>query len=166
MKTLHELRTTLPGTGRLEWIGVSSGSRQSIRELAEANVEIGTGLESDYHARSGRSHRQVTLIQKELLPVIAGLLGRTEFPPSVFRRNLMVSGINLQALRLLRFSIGGILLEGTGNCDPCSRMEEALGTGGYTAMLGFGGITARVLTGGVIRVGDAVEFVDRPKIEE
>ena len=123
----------------------------------EARVEVGTGVAGDHHARSGRGKRQVTLIQAEHLQVVAQLLGHeTSIDPAHLRRNVVVSGINLWALRQLRFRIGSALLEGTGPCPPCSRMEENLGAGGYHAMRGHGGITAIVVEPGVLRVGDPV----------
>jgi MOSC domain-containing protein YiiM len=80
--------------------------------------------------------------------------------PARLRRNLVVEGIPLIALKGRRFRIGEVLCEGTAPCDPCSRMEAALGPGGYNAMRGHGGLCARILEGGTLRIGDAVEWVE------
>jgi len=68
----------------------------------------------------------------------------------------VVSGINLLALKNARLQVGEAVLEIVGPCQPCSRMEDTIGPGGYAAMRGHGGMTARVLTGGSIGVGDTV----------
>ncbi|MEM6925986.1 MAG: MOSC domain-containing protein, partial [Myxococcota bacterium] len=92
----------------------------------------------------------------EHLPIIGSLLQRDGIDPAVTRRNLVVRGINLTALRGRKFRIGDAILLGTGPAAPCSKMEEALGTGAYNAMRGHGGLTAKVLVGGAIRRGDVV----------
>jgi MOSC domain-containing protein YiiM len=120
-----------------------------------AEATAGKGLSGDRYG-SGSGKRGITLIQAEHLPVIAALSGHVEIPPTTLRRNLLVSGIPLIALKGRRFRIGDVLLEGTDPCDPCSRMEAALGPGGYNAMRGMGGLCARILEGGTLRVGDAV----------
>jgi len=145
------------GPGRLEWIGVRPRRRAPLVPVGEARAEAGRGLEGDRAFDLGSDRRQVTLVQAEHLPAVAALAGVPSVTPEQLRRNLLVSGINLQALKNRRFRIGGALLEGTGDCHPCSRMEENLGRGGYQAMRSHGGITARVLEGGMIRVGDPVK---------
>lgn len=126
----------------------------------------GSGLMGDRFRGGASSKRQVTLIQAEHLLVIAQLLGRERVDPALLRRNIVVSGINLLALNGAQFAIGGALLEGAGPCHPCSRMEETFGAGGYSAVRGHGGITARVIAGGVIRVGDAVVFKRLTRLNE
>lgn len=155
---LAVLMATLPRAGRLEWIGLRPARDVPMQEVAEAELSPTAGLLGDrYAGRSGK--RSVTLIQSEHLPAIAALCGNTRLAPAILRRNLVVSGLALIALKNRCFRIGDVLLEGTGPCDPCSRMEDALGPGGYNAMRGHGGLTARVLEGGCIRVGDAVVVV-------
>ena len=80
--------------------------------------------------------------------------------PALLRRNLVTEGVNLLALKDRRVAVGEAVLEITGECHPCSRMEEALGPGGYNALRGRGGLTARVLRGGLIRLGDAILRLD------
>ena len=72
----------------------------------------------------------------------------------------MVRGINLLTLKGKTFRIGAALLQYTGECHPCSRMEENLGSGGYNAMRGHGGITAKILESGVIKTGDEVHVTE------
>ena len=79
------------------------------------------------------------------------MLGQGSVDPGLTRRNIVVRGINLLAMKDKQFQIGEVVLEMTGLCHPCSRMEENLGPGGFNAMRGHGGITARVIKGGKVR---------------
>jgi MOSC domain-containing protein YiiM len=118
----------------------------------------GLGLEGDHRAeKTPGSGRQVTLISREFIAQTANFLGLADIEPARLRRNLVVSGINLHALRHQRFSIGTVMLEASALCHPCSRMEAELGKGGVAAMLGHGGLCCRIITGGDLRVGDRVE---------
>jgi MOSC domain-containing protein YiiM len=156
VKALNELLATLPQRGTVRWIGLRPARRATPIAVEKVQALAGKGLAGDRFNGGPQSKRQVTLIQAEHLAVIGQLAGSEPVNPALLRRNIAVSGINLLALNRARFRIGTALLEGTGTCDPCSRMEEALGAGGYNAMRGHGGITARIIESGWIRVGDAV----------
>ncbi|MCD9033537.1 MOSC domain-containing protein [Luteimonas sp. Y-2-2-4F] len=151
--------TRFAAAGRVEWIGLRPARDVPMREVGEARAQAGRGLEGDRYA-GGSGSRGVTLIQAEHLPAIAALVRAPALAPATLRRNLVVSGIPLLALKGQRFRIGGTVLEGTAPCDPCSRMEAALGPGGYNAMRGMGGLCARVIAGGALRIGDAVEWIE------
>ncbi len=152
---LAELLATLPQTGRVAWIGVRPGRRAGVTAVDAVEAVASRGLAGDHYAHEGK--RQVTLIQAEHLVAVAAFVGRpAALDPALLRRNVVVAGLNLLALKGRQFRAGAALLEWTGPCEPCSRMEEAVGPGGYNAMRGHGGITARVVAGGLIRVGDAV----------
>jgi len=154
---LQELLAAVPQQGRVRWLGVRPQARGAMLELDAVEARREAGLTGD-HARPGpRNARQVTLIQWEHLAVVSALLGR-EIAPADLRRNIAVSGINLFSLKGRRFHIGQALLETTGWCQPCARLEERLGPGTFQAMRGHGGITARVIAGGVIRLDDHVRI--------
>jgi MOSC domain-containing protein YiiM len=143
----------------VEAIVVRGSPRAPARTITSTSAIAGVGLADDRLGQQGEaelSTRQVTLIQHEHLPVIAQLARVAPIDPAGLRRNLIVSGINLLALKNLKIRVGKALLEVVGPCHPCSRMEEAIGQGGYAAMRGHGGMTARVLESGSIRVGDAI----------
>lgn len=160
MKTIRDLLRPPHIAGRLERIIVRGSPREAAVDVAATTALAGIGLADDRLGRRGEaelSTRQVTLIQAEHLPVIAALARVAAVDALALRRNLVVSGINLVALKNARLRIGEqVLLEIVGPCQPCSRMEEAIGPGGYAAMRGHGGMTARVLEGGPLRPGDAV----------
>lgn len=148
-----------PRAGTVAWIGLRPGRDVGMREVDTSEALTGKGLIGDRYA-GGSGKRGITLIQAEHLPVIATLAGNAALAPEVLRRNLVVNGIPLIALKDRRFRIGDVVLQGTGPCDPCSRMEAALGAGGFNAMRGMGGICARIIEGGTIRRGDAVAALE------
>ena len=165
METIATLFEILPQIGRLDWIGLRTDRLGPITVVDEATIIAERGIEGDHRITGRRgSKRQVTLIQHEHLAAVAGMLHRDTVSPELVRRNLVVSGINLLALKGKQFRIGEVLLEFSGPCEPCSRMEEILGPGGYNAMRGHGGITAQVVEGGLIRLGDEVRAVVRESI--
>lgn len=147
---------------------VRGDSRAAARMIDTTTALAGVGLADDRLGRQGAaelSTRQVTLLQSEHLNVIAQLARVAKVDPVGLRRNLVIAGINLAALKSSRLRIGAALLEMVGPCQPCSRMEAAIGRGGYAAMRGHGGWTARVLESGTLHVGDAVR-VETPRANQ
>ena len=171
MPDLRELTRQFPHPGRVEAILLRPARDAPMQGVGQALAIGGRGLEGDRSAmkaatRPGGSKRQVTLLQAEHLPLIAAWTARKEVDAALLRRNLVVSGLNLLAARPLfadqplRVAIGSeVVLVITGPCDPCSKMEAALGPGAYNAMRGHGGVTARVETGGHLSVGDSVRVL-------
>jgi len=146
--------------GEITWIGIRVQAHEPMVVLNETFANIG-GLTND-RANKGNpeSKRQVTIIQHEHLAAAASFLGIEKVDPSLVRRNIVVKGINLNALKSKQFRLGEAVLEMTGFCHPCERMEENLGKGGYNAMRGHGGITCRVIKEGRISVCDTVSVID------
>ncbi len=151
---LQKLIDTLPQQGTVCWIGTRPGRKQAMVALEKVEAITQKGLAGDHFSGTAGSKRQVTLIQQEHLKAIASFMQIKTVSPEMLRRNIVIQGINLLALKDKTFWVGDALLKYTGECYPCSRMEETLGSGGYNAVRGHGGITARILNGGTIALGN------------
>lgn len=156
MSELAELIAGWAQPGRVEWIGVRPDRRAGMTVIEEVALTA-NGLDGD-RGRAGK--RAVTLIQQEHLAAIGSYLGQGPVAPDILRRNLVVSGINLAALKGREVQLGEAVLRFTVICAPCSRMEEALGKGAYSAVRGHGGWCAEVVRPGRVRLGDVVQPVD------
>ena len=154
---------TSPGPARLLAIAVRRRSRGAMLELPRAAVTAEGGVADDFRGHPGR--RQVTVLSLEAWRAACAQAGRPELPWTARRANLLVTGIDLAAInraaadaagRLLR--VGAVELEVTGETAPCERMEEACpGLRAALAVGGRGGVTCRVLRGGELAAGDAVQ---------
>jgi len=155
---IKNLFKIIPQRGKVEWVGVRTKKKEDLSVVKSIKVNKEIGIVGDHFKGNLSKKRQVTLIQKEHLNVISSILGVKRIDPKLTRRNIVVAGINLLSLKHQQFRIGSAILETTGICAPCSRMEENLGSGGYNAMRGHGGITATVIEEGEIKLGDKIEL--------
>lgn len=154
---VKELLHTIPQVGKVTFISIRP-ERRALPVSVQTVTVNAKGLAGDHFNSSYSDKRAVTLVQQEHLAAVSAFMGK-EIDPLQTRRNIVVAGINLLSLKHTRFQIGTAILEGTGECHPCSRMEENLGVGGYNAMRGHGGLTARVIQPGEIKIGDEVRFL-------
>lgn len=146
--------------GSLTWIGIRPAHQQPMLEVDSVKALQDLGLEGDHRCnKTPGSARQITLISEEYIERIKIFSGNPAVHPAQLRRNLVVKGINLAAIRYQVFRIGTAEFEATALCHPCSRMETAIGKGGLAAMLGHGGLCAKITQSGIIRIGDTLKVL-------
>jgi MOSC domain-containing protein YiiM len=121
-----------------------------VKECLRAMADL--GLEGDVHARQG-STRQVLFMDEETLAAFGLAAGRV-------RENITTRGIELKALAAgTRLRVGGAVFEITKSCTPCDFIDD-IQPGLRAAMEGQRGMLARVIEGGEMRVGDAIEVMN------
>ena len=138
--------------GSVVSIQICVGHRDPMKSVESARMREGYGIEGDRHAVSEgvRTKRQVLLTDVETLAKFG--LSRGDI-----RENITTTGIEIHALKEGdRVSLGGdAVVEITGHCAPCARMDE-IRDGLRVALEGQRGMLATVVSGGEVSVGDAV----------
>jgi MOSC domain-containing protein YiiM len=144
-------------------IHIAPAASQPTVAVNAVHAVPGKGLEGDrYFNQAGtfsaqhQPHREVTLIEIEALEALRRDHG-IELDPGESRRNIVTRGVPLNHLMGHEFRVGEVALRGLRLCEPCSHLAQLTQPGILPALVHRGGLRAQVVSGGMIRVGDAVE---------
>ena len=147
---------TSTSNARIVSLQICVGHREPMRGVGNAKLVAGFGIEGDRHATSEgvRTARQVLLMDTETLDSFGLEAGQV-------RENVTTAGIDLHSLsRGQRLSLGGdVVVEITGHCAPCTRMDE-IRAGLRSEIDGHRGMLASVVEGGTVGVGDGVSVLE------
>lgn len=134
--------------------GMARGEH-GIERLSEVECVAGMGLKGDrYFGYKTDFKGQVTFFDAAAVDAVREHFNQPDLSGSVFRRNLIVRGVDLSAWVGKRFRFQGIEFEGSEECKPCYWMDEAVAPGAEEFLKARfrGGLRARVLTDGVLKV--------------
>lgn len=124
-----------------------------VEEVREATLVAGQGIEGDRFFGFKEDYKgQITFFSREVYEALCAQFQVHDRPPSVFRRNVIVSGVDLNALIGREFEVQGVKFAGICECTPCYWMDQAFHPGAEEALKGRGGLRAKILTGGTLRV--------------
>ena len=122
--------------------------------VEEGRIEClaGRGIRNDRFFDFKEDYKgQITFFSQEVYEDLCKALQIHDKPPSVFRRNVITSGIDLAAWFDAEFELQGVRFRGRGECKPCHWMDQAFGPGAERALEGRGGLRAAILTDGLLR---------------
>jgi MOSC domain-containing protein YiiM len=123
-----------------------------VVEVAGVECLAGKGLAGDrYCGEKPDSKGQITFFALEVHRQLCAKFGQPGTPPSVYRRNVITEGLDLNALIGQEFELQGVRFLGTEECKPCYWMDQAVALGAEDAMKGHGGLRAKILTSGTLR---------------
>ena len=141
-----------PGHNYREHHGRLAGTHPVI-EVNEMRCTAGRGIEGDrYFDYQPDFKGQVTFFADEVYRSLCDQFNQRDKPPSVFRRNVITRGVELESLVGREFEVQGVRFLGVESCKPCYWMDQAFCVGAEAALEGRGGLRARILSDGVLRV--------------
>ena len=124
-----------------------------IIEVSEVECIAGKGLRGDRFFGWKEDYKgQVTFFEEEQYGRLCEKFVITHLPPSVFRRNIITRGVDLNTLIGVEFDLQGVRFLGTQESAPCYWMNQAFAEGAEEALKGHGGLRAKILSNGILRV--------------
>jgi MOSC domain-containing protein YiiM len=130
-----------------------SAGEHLIVEHQKIYCVAGRGIEGDRFFDYKDNYRgQITFFAFEVFANVCEQLRIHDKSPSVSRRNVITTGVDLNSLIGQEFAVQGIQFLGVEECRPCYWMNQAIGCGAEAALKGRGGLRARILTSGWLRV--------------
>jgi MOSC domain-containing protein YiiM len=142
--------------GQLVGIAYKTEKYGSMHTISSAMVGTETGVSPDYRGLPGK--RQVTVLSKEAFDAACAEL-ESALLWTIRRANLLISGIELENSSGKQLRIGDLILEITGETEPCYRMDEQHeGLKSALQSAWRGGVTCRVIQSGSIKIGDEVQL--------
>jgi MOSC domain-containing protein YiiM len=141
-----------PGHNYFGHHGMAPGEHP-IQPVSELKCVAGSGIEGDRFFNFKDDYKgQITFFSREVYDSLCRELGIYDRDYSVFRRNVITSGVDLNAWIGKEFEIQGVRFLGVCECSPCYWMNSAFGPGAEVALKGRGGLRARILRSGTLRV--------------
>ncbi len=135
--------------------GKEPGTAEMIR-VPEVQCVAGKGLVGDRFFDYKSDYKgQATFFSLAVYEELCCKFNVQERDPSVFRRNILVSDVDLRGLIGTEFEVQGIRFSGSEEAAPCYWMNQAFADGAHEAMRGNGGLRVRILSDGVLREGEA-----------
>ena len=126
-----------------------------VHEVREIECVAGRGLRGDRFFDHQPDYKgQVTLFSQEVFDELRRALNLPAASPAALRRNLLVSGGDLNELIGHEFALQGVRLFGSEECRPCYWMDEALAPGAEAWLKGRGGLRCRILSDGWLRTAN------------
>ena len=138
-----------------------------LAEVPQVECVAGHGIRGDRFFDYRDDYKgQITFFSFEVFEKLSAHFGLTKTSPGALRRNVVVSGIDLNDLIGEEFSIQGVRLRGTAHCKPCYWLNHAVAPGAEEFLKGNGGLRAQILSDGAIAVGDAKLVLAEPRLIE
>ena len=134
-------------------------------EVKQIECVAGRGIRGDrFYDYRDNYKGQITFFSSEVFDRLAEHFGVRDKTAGTLRRNVIVSGIDLNELIGEEFSIQGVRLRGTAHCRPCYWLDQAIAPGAEKFLAGNGGLRAAILTDGIIAVGNAELLLAEPRL--